>query len=224
MVGNGRGSRARGARRSRRPTHARLPARLRRLRFQHREESYAVYGIAIHLPRNALGSAFSRAHPELRIEVINRMMVSPALILAETRISGPGPADWPAWTAEVRRFPGVEGVELQVEGPGRIVCRVIFATGLAEKVAQKHRVLARYPMVVQDGWMRFETLATSSQIRPYLAELERRVGPSRVESVRRHSVSLGSLGLTSSAGCGVPRGVTNRVLQRAASDLAEQSR
>jgi predicted DNA binding protein len=162
------------------------------------QESYAVYGIAIQLPRNVLGSYFSVAHPDLRVEIINRMEVAPNLMLVETRISGSSPMDWPSWTDEIERFPGVQRVDLQLESPGHVICRTVLSTGLVEKIVQKHRVLARYPLVIQQGWLRFETVATSSQIRPFLREAQRRVGPSRVESVRRHAVSLGSLGLTPS--------------------------
>lgn len=173
-------------------------ARFRALRARAPVEPYAVYGIAIELPDNALGSVFSRAHPELRIEIINRMELGPKSVLAETRITGPGPMDWPSWSAEVRRFPGVERVELQVESPTSLVCRVVLSMGVVWQVVQRHRVLARYPHVIQNGWLRFETLATGSQIRPFLVESQRRVGTSHVESVRRHSVSAGSLGLTPS--------------------------
>jgi predicted DNA binding protein len=157
-----------------------------------------VYAVALRLPPNALGSYFSLAHPDLRVEIINRMVVGRDLMLAEARISTPGPVDLAEWTEELRRFPGVEQVDLQVEGPGRVLSRVVLSRGLVERVVQKHRVLARYPLVIQGGWLRFETLATRSQMRPFLREVEQRVGPSQVESIRRHAVSLGSLGLTAS--------------------------
>jgi len=157
-----------------------------------------VYGIAIQPPSSTLASYFSRLHPELRVELLNRMMIPPNLMLHETRIISPGPIDIPLWTEEMRRFPGVERVEIQPEGPGRAICRVSNARSVVEQVVQKHRVLARYPIVIQDGWIRFETLATASQMRPFLQEVGRRVGPHRLESVRRHSVSLGSMGLTPS--------------------------
>ncbi len=197
MARSGRIARVRNAL-SNRSTRAGVPARFLRLRALEPRQSYAVYGIALRMPPNTLATAFTVAHPDLRLEVINRMSVDPDLTLTETRILGPEPADLSEWREEIGRFPGVEQVEIHQEGAGRVLCRTLVSTNQVERVIQRHRVLARYPLVIQNGWVRFETLATPSQIRPFLREVERRVGPSHVESVRRHSVGLGSLGLTSS--------------------------
>jgi hypothetical protein len=183
---------------TKRPAAASVSERLRRLRARKQVESYAVYAIAVQLPRNAVGSVFSRAHPELRIEILNRMELISDLLLLEARVISPGPGRWTEWQEEVRTIPGVSKVEFQIESPHAAIFRLILRTGLIWRVVQQHRVLARFPILIQQGWLRFETVATSSQIRPFLREAQRRVGPSRVESVRRHAVSLGSLGLTPS--------------------------
>jgi HTH DNA binding domain len=170
-------------------------ARFRALRRQGVDESYSAYRIAIQLPKSALGSYFTLLHPELRVELVNRMEVGPELLLAEARLTGPRAGDW---AEQVQQFPGVREVAIQPEGPTSAVYRILLSAGVVQKIVQKHRVLARYPIVMESGWMRFETVATPSQIRPFLRDLVRRAGPSHVESVRRRAVSLRTLGLTPS--------------------------
>jgi predicted DNA binding protein len=168
-------------------------ARLHALRARARAEPYSAYRIAVQLPSNALGSYFTVLHPELRVEIVNRMEVGPSLLLTEARVTGPQAG---AWAAQIEEFPGVRDVDVHVEGDRSAVYRITLAAGVVQRVTQKHRVLARYPIVIEDGWMRFETVATPSQIRPFLRDLVRQAGPSRVESIRRHNVSLRRLGLT----------------------------
>lgn len=167
-------------------------ARLRR-RAERGSEPYAIYRIALELPKEAVGGAISRAHPELRIEIANRMEIPPDLLLLDVRIFGPNAG---RLSEEARRFSGVIGVEVHEEGPETAMYRLLQHMPVVMKVIQQHRVLARYPMTIQRGWMRFETIAKASQVRRLLRDATRRVGANHVEAVRRGPVLARNLGLT----------------------------
>jgi predicted DNA binding protein len=147
------------------------------------------------LPLTAVGSVFSTRHPELRLELQNRMEIPGDRVLLDVRCQGPLAGEW---ADEVAVFPEVLKVEVYPEDPESATYRLTLRTPIFHAVLREQRVLARYPITIERGWGRFETVATASQIRRTLAALQRRVGPSHVEAVRRGSVTLGGLGLSRS--------------------------
>ncbi len=184
-------SRGRSAR-GRPETQQRRLARLR-VRSRRGPEPFGIYRLAIQLPSGAIGPRFTKAHPELRVEIRNRMELDRQSVLLEVAVFGPGAAEL---ADEVRAYPEVNRLEVRAEGPAAAVYRLTMNTPAVLAVIRRHRILTRYPAVVEGGWLRFETLATASDIRKALAGLRRGVGPSHVEAVRRGPVTLGSLGLS----------------------------
>lgn len=194
--------RVRSIRRLARPAISRASERLRRPELApaprlasdtHREGPFSLYRIAAQLPTSSWGYHFSRAYPHLHLELLNRIEVAEGQLLTEVRMSGPGAEDWPA---ESRKFPQVLAVEAHQEGPETWLYRITSRTPSIHEVTRRHRVLTRYPIVIRDGWSRFETFGSAAQMRAYLGELAESVGPSRIEAVRQGSVSRQSLGLT----------------------------
>jgi len=169
------------------------PPRATRRAFETQASSFALYRIAAQLPKDSWGYHFSRAHPGVRLELLNRIDVGQGLLLAEVRMTGEGAELWPE---ESKREPGIVAVEAHPEGPQRVLYRVTFSAPSIHVITQQHHVLTRYPIVIQDGMSRFETFAAASQMRDYLDELRTEVGPNRIEAVRRSEVSAGGLGLT----------------------------
>jgi predicted DNA binding protein len=157
------------------------------------DEPFAVYRLAFELPKDAPGGAISRAHPELRFEIANRLDLAPDRLLYEIRVIGPNPA---GVRAEALRFREMISVEVQAEGTEVAVYRIVQRTPVLLQLTQQHRILARYPLTFQDGWARFETIAKASQVRRFLKETARRVGSSHVEAVRRGPVLAQNLGMT----------------------------
>lgn len=158
-------------------------------------QPFAIYRLSIELPRNALGAKFSKDHPELAIEIENRMDVAPDQLLLDVRLMGPGAGDW---VEELQRYPEVTSVDIRGVGPNVAQYRLAETTPAVHEVMRSQRMLARYPITIREGWMRFETVATASEIRRAVADLRRRVGATNVEAVRRASVALGNLGLSPS--------------------------
>ena len=158
-------------------------------------KNFAVYRIAINLPPNSLGYVASIGHPERRLEIINRMELRDGLTLIEARATGPGARNLAPLAKQV---PAVVRFELHPESENSAVYRVTQKVPAVWRVIQHHKILTRYPIVVVDGWMRFETVATAPQIRDLMKTLTKEVGPSRVEAVRHGSVTPSALGLTQS--------------------------
>jgi predicted DNA binding protein len=157
------------------------------------EGPFSLFRIAAQLPTDSWGYHFSRSHPDLALELLNRIELGPGLLLTEVRMVGP---DAEAWRTESRKFAQVVSVASHPEGPGSVLYRVTSRTPSIHEVTQRHHVLTRYPILIRDGWSRFETFGSAAQMRAYLAELSARVGPTHLEAARQGSVSRQSLGLT----------------------------
>lgn len=156
-------------------------------------ETYSNYRLAIRLPEGTVAALFSRRYPSLRIEIHNRMEIDDGLLLVEGKVFGAGGINF---AEEVLRYPGVTNLELRSEGPGVAHYRLTQVIPEIHEVIRRHQILTRYPVVIQNEWLRFETVATPSQVRAVLAELRRRIGRSRIETARQGTVPLNRLGLT----------------------------
>jgi predicted DNA binding protein len=156
-------------------------------------EGYSLYRVEAPLSKDGWGYHFSRAHPSLRLEILDRIEIGESLLLAEIRMMGPGAYDWPA---ESRRFPNVIHIETHPESPSSVVYRVTYKAPYIHALTRKHGVLTRYPIIVQNGQSQFETFAGPRQMQAYLKELTDRVGPTQVEYAQQSSVTTQTLGLT----------------------------
>jgi predicted DNA binding protein len=184
--------------------------------------TYSLFRVSAQLEESTWGSLFSRRYPELRMELLNRLETSPGELLVELRLIGPGAGQL---AEEWRRLPGIVALESQAESEQSVLYHVTSRTPSIHAITLRHRVLTRYPIVVQNGWSRFETFGRPEQIRAFLDELRQQIGPNRVESVRQASASFRSLGLTpaqntvfraalSSGYFGAPRGISVTTLAR----------
>ena len=156
---------------------------------------FAVYRIALRTKEGSLSDIVTRGHPELRIEILNRLELSNDTVLIEARAFGPGSTDLVSITKNV---PDLVDVGVYPETERSALYRFTIRMPPVLRVLQRHRILTRYPITVVDGWMRFETLALPAQVRALVKDLSREIGPSRIEAVRQGSVSPSTLGLTPS--------------------------
>jgi predicted DNA binding protein len=156
------------------------------------------------------------------MELLNRMELHGGELLVELRLLGPGAEKL---AEEWENLPHVATLESHREADQAYLYRVVATTPTIHAITQRHGVLTRYPIVVQDGWSRFETFGRPEQIRDFLADLRKEIGPNRVESVHQGSASFQSLGLTpaqntvfraalSSGYFGAPRGISVTTLAR----------
>jgi hypothetical protein len=156
-------------------------------------EAYARYRIVAHLGRGWWGYRLSRDHPQCRIEVLERQEAGPGLVRVVFRMSGPGAADW---AAENPGSLGLVHFESQVENAHSVLYRVTTKVPRVQKISRRHRVLAHFPVVLQDGVAQFETFGSGPQLRAYLHDLRAEVGPSQVTAVQQASLPSGAWGLT----------------------------
>ncbi|MGC2288982.1 MAG: helix-turn-helix domain-containing protein [Thermoplasmata archaeon] len=155
--------------------------------------TYSLYRIVAQLGKDSWGYHFSRAHPGVRLELLDRLEVGPNLILVEVRMMGPGAFEW---AQESQKEDGVVQVESHVEDARTVLYRVTFRAPNIHVVTRQHQVLIHYPIIIQNGVSQFETFGTGPQMRAYLQELRERIGPSRVTAVRRASLPAQTLGMT----------------------------
>lgn len=207
---------------ARRPTRPVAKAADLRGTLDPSQGSYALFRVSAKLEESTWGSRFSRKYPELRMELLNRMELPKGELLVELRLLGPGAE---RLAEEWRELPRVIALESHREADSSYLYRVVSLTPTIHAITQRHGVLTRYPIVVQNGWSRFETFGRPEQIRMFLEDLRREIGPNRVESVHQGSASLQSLGLTpaqdtvfraalSSGYFGAPRGISVTMLAR----------
>jgi predicted DNA binding protein len=148
----------------------------------------------IHLRPGPLGYEATHGHPELRVELINRMELTNNLLLLEVRVFGPGAGEV---GERVKHHPVLVRFEVNKESDRSALYQFVVKTPPLWRILRRHRILTRYPVVYVDGTVRLETLAPASQVREFVREVSREVGPSRVEAVRQGSVTPSVLGLTS---------------------------
>lgn len=155
--------------------------------------TYSLYRIVAPLGKDSWGYRFTRSHPNVRLELLDRLEVGPDQILVELRMMGPGAFDW---AKESQQEPDVVHVESHVEDVRTVLYRVTFRAPQIHIITRQHQVLIHYPIVIQNGISQFETFGTGPQMRAYIAELRKRIGPSRVTAVRRANLAAQSLGMT----------------------------
>jgi hypothetical protein len=155
--------------------------------------NFAIYRIAVQLPPNTLGYMVTHGRPEIRVEVINRMELDEDLLMIESRVFGPGAAEF---SGLLKSLPFVVRFELHRENDLSALYHLVVKRPKLWTLLRRHRILTRYPLVYTDGYVRFETLAPTGQVRQFVKEVSREVGPSRVEAVRQGTVTPSVLGLT----------------------------
>ena len=138
-------------------------------------------------------ASLSRAHPELRIEVLDRLALSPRRVLFDLRLpANPGVS----WREELGRLPGVVTVALVGGNPRSEIYRVLYTGRTFVPLAAKLRILRRFPFPVQDGVATWTVVGPEPGVRDWVARLRRSRIAFRVDSVRRGLRSEERRGLT----------------------------
>ena len=140
------------------------------------------------VPHDVCLYGFTKAHPEIRVKVLNTAPLPGGLTLGEYDLVGSAGEDV---RTELRAYPDVVSVErfTEIGEPDRY--QVTLRPPSYLQIASHLRVLLRYPRTVQGGIFRCETVAHVSQVRELLAEL-RKVSP-RVRLVSLRSDRLESV-------------------------------
>jgi HTH DNA binding domain len=165
-----------GTRHESRPFRSRSP--------QSHPDRLAIMRLEFEIPRDVWLSAFSRAHPDLLIEVHNTMTVAPKQTLGDFEIYGPRRD----WTNEVAGYPDVLDVERLEVFPDLGRYRVRFLQPIFLSLAHALSLLLSYPMTTQAGVYSCETVAQTQQVRGLITALRDAGCKARVVSLRRDSL------------------------------------
>lgn len=126
-------------------------------------------------------------HPELHLEVLDRLLLTNQLMLTEARLHGPGFSER---VRELERSPVVEQVEvLEGDASGGLV-RVTHRAPDFMTLFREVRVLRRFPFWVQDGVATWVVVGSGSKLRQLLKGLSRVVPQLRVEAIQPASSDL----------------------------------
>jgi len=122
------------------------------------------------------------AHPDLRLEVMDRLLLTDRLMLTEARLNGPGFLDL---AREVERFPTVEQVEIVEEDESGGLVRVTHRSPHFMRLFRELRVLRRFPFWVGNGVATWVVVGSGPKLRELLRGLSQAVPQVRVEAIQR---------------------------------------
>lgn len=133
------------------------------------------------LPEGAWVRTFSIDHPEVRLEVLNRLALEAGKTLTEIRLHGPVATDW---AEEISGLPGVRTVEAL--GPAGSVTdlRVVHRASPFTPWFQELRLLRRFPFPIERGFATWTVVGPEDRVRRLLARLTAKAPGTTVESVR----------------------------------------
>ncbi len=149
--------------------------------------------LRVPLPGSAWIAEFSRIHPELAVEVLSRLDLTPHRSLTEIRLRSPEPI---SWKDELESLPQVEAVEELERGPTEVHLRVIHRTSEFVPIFRKLRIMRRFPFTIQGGVGHWVVVASAPQLRHLLARLQERVPAATIEAVHHAGPSRGTGPLT----------------------------
>jgi hypothetical protein len=189
--------------------------------------------LRLRIPRNLWTSPFSLAHPDVRIEALNRTEVGKDLSVSDYWISGQPPG---IWAQEIQSYSDVTRVDSLAEVGDGCLYRITYRNPPVVYLYQRLGLPIQFPLRIQAGFLTWEVVARFSEFQTIMKHV-RAVDPNvRVLSVRRrplrsHLPVLSEtqhrlLSQAMSAGYfAVPRGITltelARKLNRSKSSISE---
>jgi predicted DNA binding protein len=133
------------------------------------------------LPPSTWLYSLTAAHPDCRVEVLDRLPLTGRLMLTEARIHGPGFRDV---VSDAERLPAVEQAEILEEGPSDGRVRVTHRAPDFMALLRKLRMFRQFPFWVVNGTATWVVVDSDVKVRQLLAGLDRIVPHVRVEAIR----------------------------------------
>jgi len=184
-------------------------------------------------PKGPWTGAFSRAHPSLSIEVLNRSELNEDISVSDHWISGRPPG---VWAREIASYPDVRTVDSLAEVGDGCIYRVEYRNPPVIYLYRKLGLPIQFPLRIQAGYIRWEVVARRSEFEAVLEHARATDPEFQVVSIRRrplrsHLPLLTEAQqhlLTEAMAAGyfaVPRGITltelARRLERSKSSVSE---
>lgn len=137
--------------------------------------------LKVTLPPTLWLTAFTMAHPEVRLEVRDRMELGKGLTLFDVSVqseNGEG-----GWSEELRRFTGVKDVELVDASEGSESCRVVYRGKTFIPLLKELKLLRHFPFPVQSGVATWTVVGPEERVRALLKALENEAAGVQVDAV-----------------------------------------
>jgi len=109
---------------------------------------------------------FSRAHPDIRLEVLNRGDVDRDIAVSDYWISGGPPG---TWTREILSYGDVVKVDALAEVGGGSIYRVTDHNPPVVYLYRRLGLPLQFPMRMQDGYIRWEVVSRNHEFQAILA-------------------------------------------------------
>ncbi len=137
--------------------------------------------LRVPLPEGSWVQRFSSVHPEVVVEVLNRLDLGGGRTLTEVRVRG---AEAGPWAEEIRGLPGVNRVE-QLGAPASVTeLRVSHRTSSFISLFQRLQLMRRFPFVIESGTATWVVVGPEPKVRRLLDELRAIAPGMAIESVR----------------------------------------
>ena len=149
--------------------------------------------IEVTLPRDLWMASFTRTHPGLRVEVVDRLEIGRGLTMFEVHLLS---TDGGGWSESIRALPGVEEVELIDPTEGSEVCRVYFQGRTFIPLLRTLRLVRHFPFPIQNGLATWTVVGPEGKVREFLRRLRTETIGVRVASVRHGPATRGRSLLT----------------------------
>jgi len=136
-----------------------------------RSPGLTVCRLSVPLPRGPWVRTFTTRHPEVVLEVLERLDLGRAHVMMGVRVRSIAPGDW---AGEIRGFPGVLAVEELGPRGAASELRVVHRTSAFLPVFRRLRLQQRFPFSIQAGVATWVVIGTSAKVRRLLAMVRRR--------------------------------------------------
>lgn len=138
--------------------------------------------VRLQIPQGIWLGDFTRAHPEVHLEVTGRMELERGTTLFDVEVHS---TENGGWAEELRAFPGISGVELLGSHQGCETCRVCSVGPTFVPLFKRHRLIQSFPFPVENGEAIWSVVGVEPKVRALLGRLAEEHTPVQIDSVRR---------------------------------------
>jgi predicted DNA binding protein len=157
------------------------PSRVAATSLPERRPNLVTCRMSVILPPSTWLHSLTVAHPDCRIEVMDRLLLTDRLMLTEARLLGLGFQDM---VSEVERLPTVEQVEVLEEDTLSGLVRVTHRVPDFIRLFRQLRVLRRFPFWVREGTATWVVVGSAAKLSRLLEGLSRSVPQVRVDAIQ----------------------------------------
>jgi hypothetical protein len=199
--------------------------RLRALRRSSNSSTAARLFLAtlrIRIPRTLWTGPFSSGHPDVRLEILNRVEVTPDVSVSDFWIDGGPPG---VWAQEISGYPDILSVDSLAEVGSGSLYRIKYRNPPVVYLYRRLQLPLHFPLRMQAGYLGWEIVARYSEFQEIMKHVRSADPTAQIVSIRRgplrsHLPLLSEAQhrlLTEAMAAGyfaVPRGITLTALAR----------